>query len=79
LDNGIVGDKVTVEVAGFDIEDVDKDTNIGEDMLSLLREVIFHECILTIRYQHWDCRVHMGKEAQYEETSAKLEAIGLRS
>jgi hypothetical protein len=47
-DYGTVGEEVSVEIAGFDIEDVNENTDIREDMLPLLRKIIFHECILSI-------------------------------
>ena len=50
-DDGAIGQEVTIEIAGFDVEDVDEDTNVGEDMLTLLGEVVFHESILTAKYE----------------------------
>jgi len=52
-DDGAVCKEVAVEVSGLDIEDIDEDTNVGEHMLSLLGEVVFHEGILSARRQHW--------------------------
>jgi hypothetical protein len=48
-DDRAVGEKIAVKVSGFDIEDVDEDTDVGEDVLALLREVILHKGILTGR------------------------------
>jgi len=46
--DGAVGEEVSVEVSRFNVEHVDKNTDVRKDMLSLLREVIFHERILTM-------------------------------
>ena len=42
-----VSEKVAFEVSGLDIEDINEDSDIREDMLALLGEVVFHESILT--------------------------------
>lgn len=34
--NGSVGQEVPIEISGLDIEDIDKDRDVGEHMLSLL-------------------------------------------
>jgi len=36
-DNGTVGKEVAIKVSRLDVEDVDQNTNIAEDVLSLLR------------------------------------------
>jgi hypothetical protein len=45
--NGTVRKEVAVEVSGFDVEDIDEDADVGEYMLALLGEVVFHESILS--------------------------------
>jgi hypothetical protein len=54
-DDRSVCKEVAVEVSGFDIEDIYEHTDVGEDMLALLREVVFHESILSGRSQLWFC------------------------
>jgi len=43
--------KIAFEVSRLDVENVDQDTNVGEDMLALLREVVLHEGVLSRRCQ----------------------------
>ena len=45
--DGAVREEIAIEVSRLDIEYVYEDSDIGEDVLTLLREVIFHESILT--------------------------------
>jgi len=49
--DGAVCEEIAVEVSGLDIEDIDEYSNIGEDVLSLLGEVVFHEGILSGKRQ----------------------------
>jgi hypothetical protein len=48
--DGAVCKKVAIEVSGFDIKYVYENTDIGEDVLALLGEVVFHESILAVVY-----------------------------
>lgn len=41
-----IREKIAVEIAGFNVEDVDKDSDVGEDMSLLLGEIVFHKGIL---------------------------------
>lgn len=52
-DDGAVCKEIAIEVSRFDVKDIDEDTDVGEDMLALLGEVIFHESILSARSQLW--------------------------
>ena len=45
-DDGSIGEKVPIEISGFDVENVDEDSDVREDVLPLLCEVVLHECIL---------------------------------
>lgn len=56
-ENGDVGGHVAVDVAGFDVEDVDQDADVGEDVDSLLREVVFHESLLATTVPQIKCKV----------------------
>lgn len=51
-DDRAVGEEIALEVSRLDVEDVNQDTNVGENMLALLREVVLHEGILSAWYQH---------------------------
>ena len=44
--DALVGGKVALNIAGLNVEDVDENPNIGEDVDSLLREVVLHEGFL---------------------------------
>lgn len=46
LDDGNVGCKVAVELARFNIEDIDQDTDVKEDIFTLGIEEIVGECVL---------------------------------
>jgi hypothetical protein len=69
-DDRTVGEKISVKVAGLYVEDVDKDADVGEDVGSLLREIVFHEGILsgeqsvTIRYLQSSMVTAAGLELQ---------------
>lgn len=46
FDDGVVGLEVAVDVARFDVEDIDEDCDVGEDVGALVGEVGFHEGVL---------------------------------
>ena len=45
--DGSIGEEVAIKVARFNIEDINENSNVGENMGSLLREIVFHEGILS--------------------------------
>lgn len=45
-DDVAVREDVGLEFAGFDVEDEDEDGDGGEDVLALVREVVFYEAVL---------------------------------
>lgn len=47
LDDGIVGIEVALDFAGFNVEYIDEDGNVGEYVTSLAAEVGLHEGILS--------------------------------
>ena len=42
-----IGGQVAVNIPRLDIEDIDQNPDVGEDMDTLLRQVVLHECLLT--------------------------------
>lgn len=46
---GVVGVEVALDLARFDIEDVDKNRDVREDVAALGGQVRFHECILPLQ------------------------------
>lgn len=43
-----VGDDVGLEFAGFNVEDEDQDCDVAEDVISLMRQIVFDKAILPI-------------------------------
>ena len=56
-EDGHVGGKVALDVAGLDIEDVDEDADVGEDVDALLCEVVFHKGLLATAVPQVKCEV----------------------